>query len=314
MNDALEQSTVPFWTIKNIAIVGIISLVYLLLSYWLIGFRPEQVILVILFACMYFLSRPTRKFILAFSVFIIYWIVFDYMKAFPNYYYNTVHMESLYLADRKLFGINSHGSLISLNEYWIQHANSSLDVAAGLFYLFWIPLPLLFAAYLFYTDRRQFFLFSLTFFWVNIIGWIIYYSYPAAPPWYVQQAGLHFNPQTPGNVGGLGRFDQFFHVKLFDSIYAKSSNVFAAMPSLHSAYPMIVLYYGIKKKMGIINYLFAFIMVGIWFSAVYTSHHFVLDVIAGIACAIVGIFSFEIFVSKSRWFNLFIARWMNATL
>src|SRR5262249_35019985 len=150
-------------------------------------------------------------------------------------------------------------------------------------------------------------LFSLTFFWVNIIGWIVYYSYPAAPPWYIQQTGFHFNPLTPGNVGGLGRFDQFFHVKLFDSIYAKSSNVFAAMPSLHSAYPMIVLYYGIKKKMGIINILFGTIMVGIWFGAVYTSHHYVLDVLAGITCAIVGIFTFEVFVSKSRWLNRFIA-------
>ncbi|MNL81412.1 PAP2 superfamily protein [compost metagenome] len=31
------------------------------------------------------------------------------------------------------------------------------------------------------------------------------------------------------------------------------------------------------------------IMVGIWFSAVYTSHHYVLDVLAGILCAITGI-------------------------
>src|SRR5215475_2803186 len=104
MNEAIEQIEIPFWNRRNVTTIGIISLLYLLLSYWLIGFRPEQVILVILFAGMYFLSKPTRKFILAFSVFIVYWIFFDYMKAFPNYNYSTVHLESLYQADKKLFG------------------------------------------------------------------------------------------------------------------------------------------------------------------------------------------------------------------
>ena len=45
------------------------------------------------------------------------------------------------------------------------------------------------------------------------------------------------------------------------------------MPSLHSSYPVIILYYGLKYKFGLINVLFLVVMVGIWFSAVYTSHH-----------------------------------------
>lgn len=35
------------------------------------------------------------------------------------------------------------------------------------------------------------------------------------------------------------------------------------------------------------------VMVGIWFAAVYTSHHYLADVLAGITTALVGIFSFN---------------------
>ncbi|MDQ6257861.1 hypothetical protein NO275_08405, partial [Campylobacter jejuni] len=79
---------------------------------------------------------------------------------------------------------------------------------------------------------------------------VIYYVYPAAPPWYVQLHGFDFLASTPGNTGGLERFDAFFGVDIFHSLYSKSSNVFAAMPSLHSSYPLIVLFYGIKYRLG----------------------------------------------------------------
>ncbi|MDQ3291637.1 MAG: phosphatase PAP2 family protein, partial [Bacteroidota bacterium] len=128
---------------------------------------------------------------------------------------------------------------------------------------------------------------------VNLIGFVIYYVYPAAPPWYVQHYGFTFIPGTPGNTAGLARFDNFFGIKLFHGIYSKSSNVFAAMPSLHSAYPVTVLLYGLKNKLGRVNMFFALIMLGIWFAAVYSFHHYVLDVILGIACALVGFDLFQ---------------------
>jgi hypothetical protein len=301
------------YTVRNILLIAAISAGYLLLSYLLIGFKSEQVFLIILFSALYFISAPTRKFILAFSIFIVYWIVFDYMKAFPNYHYNNVHIASLYNAEKKLFGIVYNGTKITPNEYWLRNGNTFLDILTGIFYLTWVPVPLLFAVYLFYKNRRQFFYFSLTFFLVNILGFIIYYAYPAAPPWYIQQHGFIFDPFTPGNTAGLSRFDNYFDAGIFKSIYAKSSNVFAAMPSLHSSYPVIVLYFGLKNKLGLINVLFAIIMIGIWFSAVYNSHHYILDVLMGIACAITGIFLFQKILSKNYYIKLFIEKLVRVT-
>jgi len=307
------QAAFAFRKPKDIVVIALLSAVYLVLSYFLLGFKVDQLILVILVSSLYFSSKITRNFILAFSVFLVYWIIFDYMKAFPNYNYRPVQIESLYLAERKLFAVNDHGVLLTPNEFWLKHSSSPLDILTGIFYLAWVPFPLLFGFFLYLKNRKQFFYFSLTFVWVNILGWIIYYSYPAAPPWYIQQYGFNFIPGTPGNVAGLARFDAFFNVSLFHSIYSKSSNVFAAMPSLHCAYPMIAFYYGLKNKMGLYNLLFAIIMVGIWFSAVYTSHHFVLDVLAGMACAVVGITSFELVVARSAFVRRFVEAWTNAT-
>lgn len=292
---------------KGLATAGIVSGSYLLLSYLLIGFKSDQLLLAVLFSLMYLASPITRKLILGFSIFIVYWIIFDYMKAFPNYLFNTVHIQGLHDFEARIFGIASSGSVITPNEYWIAHSSSFLDILSGLFYLCWVPVPLAFAAYLFFKDTDQFLRFSLVFLLTNLAGFVVYYLYPAAPPWYVQFYGADFQAITPGNPAGLLRFDHFFNINLFQSMYAKGSNVFAAMPSLHSSYPLVVLYYGLKYRLGTINIFFAIITAGIWFAAVYTTHHYVLDVLAGIITAIAGILLFSGLLKISA-FRLFLGR------
>lgn len=295
----MDNSTVATENIKlggilrHLLIMAGITAGYLLLSYLLIGFKVEQVILISFVNLFYFISKTTRKFLIGFSIFIIYWVIFDYMKALPNYMVNDVHIGSLYNTEKDLFGILYNGATVTPNEYWLAHANTALDIITGFFYLSWIPVPLIFGTYMFYKNRPQFFYFALTFLFVNLLGFVVYYSYPAAPPWYVQQYGFDFHADTPGNTAGLGRFDAFFGVSIFKSLYQQSSNVFAAMPSLHSAYPLIVFFYGMKNRLGWINLFFAIVTVGIWFAAIYTSHHYILDVVAGVICAMTGILLFQ---------------------
>jgi inositol phosphorylceramide synthase catalytic subunit len=298
-------------TLRTALIATVFSVFYLILSAWLIGYKPDQLVLVLLFNVLFYASNVTRRFILGFSVFIVFWILFDSMKAFPNYRFNTVHIASIYHAELRLFGIHGPGGLVlTPNQFAFAHRRTFLDIMAGCFYLCWMPLPLAFAGCLFYKNKTAFFCFALTFLLVNLLGFIIYYAYPAAPPWYVQLYGFAFNPHTPGNTAGLGRFDNFFHVSVFSGLYAKSSNVFAAMPSLHAAYPLTVLYYGIKYRLGWINALFALIVGGIWFAAVYTSHHYVLDVLAGITCGVCGIALFNLLFGNVGWFTRMVKGWI----
>jgi hypothetical protein len=305
--DAVRPSQKRAW------LVPVLSLAYLLFSYLLIGFRSEQLALVVLCSACYYLSATTRRFITGFSIFVVFWILYDYMKAFPSYAYRAVHIAQLYQTEKSLFAIPCQGQLLTPNEFWLLHTSPVLDVLCGIFYLCWVPIPLAFAGYLFFSNRRLFFEFSLTFLFVNLLGFVVYYLYPAAPPWYVQERGFGFLPLTLGSTAGLARFDSLLGVPVFAAIYAKNSNVFAAMPSLHSAYPVIVLFYAVKKQAVALSAICFVIMVGIWFAAVYTSHHYVLDVVAGASLALAGILLMRLLLARSRAFNGLVNYLLRAT-
>jgi membrane-associated phospholipid phosphatase len=298
-------------TIRSAFVVLSVSVLYLLLSVFLVGFKTDELVLIAVFNCFFFLSPVTRKFITGFSIFILFWIIFDFMKAFPNYNYNTVHIGDVYNLEKNIFGIDVNGEMLTPNEYWRLHGNTFLDVISGIFYLCWVPVPIGFAVFLFFKNRQQFLYFSMTFFLVNIIGFVIYYLYPAAPPWYVEYHGFHFVASTPGNTAGLVKFDNYFHAGVFKSIYAKSSNVFAAMPSLHSSYPVIVVYYSLSNRLALISAFCVIVMLGIWFTAVYASHHYILDVLAGILCALLAIVLFRFMILRLGFFRLFTGRFQH---
>ena len=155
--------------------------------------------------------------------------------------------------------------------------------------------PIAFGLWLYLKGYRNLYLhFSMVFLFVNLIGFAGYYLHPAAPPWYAINYGFEPILDTPGNVAGLGRFDTLTGLSIFDSIYGRNANVFAAVPSLHAAYMVVALCYAIVNKCNkFVIILFAIIMAGIWGTAVYTSHHYIIDVTLGICCALLGILLFE---------------------
>ena len=82
------------------------------------------------------------------------------------------------------------------------------------------------------------------------------------------------------------------------------------MPSLHSAYTLIAFIYALMSRapkgwvitLGIVT-------LGIWFTAVYSSHHYIIDVMLGIATALAGTALFEWLLMRIKPFAGFIARY-----
>src|SRR5690606_40083838 len=99
---------------KDLYITGSLSVLYLVISYILIGFKSVQISLFLICNFLYFFSTVTRKFIIGFSIFVIFWILYDYLKAFPNYLYNTVHILDLYNWEKNWFGFVSNGKLVKI--------------------------------------------------------------------------------------------------------------------------------------------------------------------------------------------------------
>ena len=152
----------------------------------------------------------------------------------------------------------------------------------------------------------------MVFLLVNLIGFAGYYIHPAAPPWYAINYGFEAILNTPGNTAALGRFDELVGLPICDSLYSRNSNVFAAIPSLHAAYMVVAFYYALVKKChpAIIT-IFAVLMCGIWFTAVYSSHHYIIDVLLGITCALLGILFFEKGLMKIPGFIKFFNRYQH---
>ncbi len=283
---------------------------YLFIMFFLTGLRPEHWAIILIFNILFYSGKGTRKFVLGFAIFILFAMLYDVMRAFPNYLFNTVDIAPLYHLEKQLFGIDVQYTRLTPNEFFAINHNVLTDLISGFFYINWIPVPLGFAVYLYITNRKLFLHFSLNFLLVNLLGFIIYYIHPAAPPWYVSEYGFVLNLQTPGSAAGLARFDQLLHLNVFGSIYNKNANVFAAIPSLHCAYPVVVLYYGIKADLSRANWFFSLFMIGIWFSAIYSGHHYTIDVILGIFCAIAVIIIYEMVFMKQRRYNLFTTRYL----
>ncbi len=152
-----------------------------------------------------------------------------------------------------------------------------------------------FGLWLYFTGRRKLYLhFAVVFLLVNLLGFAGYYIHPAAPPWYVAEHGFDFALGTGGSTAGLGAFDRMTGMGIFNALYARNANVFAAVPSLHSAYTLVAFIYACRGRVGAVwTWLLGIVTVGIWATAVYTSHHYIIDVILGITTALLGMVLFE---------------------
>lgn len=291
---------------ESIIVIGI-TIVFVVLTAIFVGFRPEHSLLIALFLILFFVNTKTRKLAVGLLPFLLFGISYDWMRVFPNYMVNSIDVEDIYNLEKLLFGIGSDASRLIPCEYFALHSHPIADFLAGIFYLGWVPIPVAFALYLYMKkDRDMFLRFSMVFLFVNLIGFAGYYIHPAAPPWYAMNYGFEAVLNTPGNMAGLARFDQLIGFPLFDSIYGRNANVFAAVPSLHSAYLVVVLFYALREKCNkaILSVIILFLL-GIWFTAVYTAHHYIIDVILGVICALLGIMIFEYVLMKLKGFKGF---------
>lgn len=271
-------------------------LLWLGVTVFFVGWRPEHALMGLLIAALFFASSASRKFVVALLPFALFGISYDWMNLCPNYTVNPVDIGGIYEAEKSLFGImGAEGNILTPNEFFAIHNWKIMDFMAGVFYLCWVPVPILFGIWLYGDRQRKVYLhFAVVFLLVNLIGFAGYYIHPAAPPWYVMHYGFDFIPGTGGETAGLSRFGDITGWHVFDALYGRNANVFAAVPSLHSAYMVVALWYAFKAKCpALIRVLFAVILVGIWFTAVYTAHHYLIDVLLGIATALGGIILFE---------------------
>jgi membrane-associated phospholipid phosphatase len=266
-----------------------LGLAYIALIGALGGLRGDHVMIGLLgFLDAY--NEKTRAFLRYFFPFILTGAVFDGMRYFYwQGVHGRVHVAEPYYRDLAWFGIDDGGKRVTPNEYFDAHVSPVLDILCGFAYLVFVGEYLLLAGGLFYLKRWDALTrFAWAFFVVNVLGYITYFIYPAAPPWYVSQYGLGpaLDRVSP-NAAAAHRFDVIFGTHFFDQVYGRGVDVFGAYPSLHVAYPFIAacLTFMVPefKPLRIPAVAFYFLMC---LSAVYLQHHYVVDITLGTAYAL----------------------------
>jgi hypothetical protein len=145
------------------------------------------------------------------------------------------------------------------------------------FFAVWVT-----AAVLWRVARERFRQYAATAVLLSLSAFATYWAYPAQPPWLAGDGGLipHVDRVVPAVWGHLG-------VQTVQSTYENSDfvNTVAAMPSLHAAFPVMLLLFfwsaGRWVRLGLGLYTLAMA-----FTLVYGGEHFVADIVAGWAMAL----------------------------
>jgi hypothetical protein len=133
-------------------------------------------------------------------------------------------------------------------------------------------------------DRGAYYRFVIAFSLTTWASFVTYFAYPAAPPWYIRDFGfIQPEPSFKGaGAGNLVATDQWIGVPFFESVYRHlNPNKFAAIPSLHSAFPLLILIHAVRR-FGRRALLVALFPLGVWGSAVYLNHHYIVDIVVAV--------------------------------
>jgi hypothetical protein len=219
-------------------------------------------------------------------------LLYDAMRPLKNLGLTAarVHVCDVRSAEARIFGLDSDaaGGRITLHDWFRGHDSLALDVACAIPYATFLFVCVATAIWLYVKERPAMRRFAWGFFALNVVGFATYHLFPTAPPWYFHAHGCAVDLAASASEGpALARVDAFLGIAYFHGMYAKASSVFGAIPSLHCAYPLLVVIegwrtFGPKLRAASVAYWLAMI-----FSAVYLDHHWVIDAAVGSAYAVI---------------------------
>lgn len=195
-----------------------------------------------------------------------------------------LHNADLVVAERWLFGgelptVMLQRALFTPGEvHWY-------DVMATAFWAFHFVLALAFAFLLWMRSRALYWRYVYALLALSFAGFITYVIFPAVPPWLA-----HLQYKTIPEPIYLIRAYVLNGLEVGRNaswvIDNGNPNSVAAMPSLHAAYPTLVLMFTLFhwRRLAPLALLYC---LGLWFSIVYIGDHYVIDALAGIVYAVI---------------------------
>ncbi|KID92418.1 aureobasidin resistance protein Aur1 [Metarhizium guizhouense ARSEF 977] len=265
--DGLRDLQRHRWRASDLQYIFLIGLT--LFSLWIAPPAPALKFFALVAVSWIFLMPATRQFFLP-AVTIWVWLVYFFCSR-PH-----IWVRVLPALENVLYGAN-------LSNILSAHKHAILDILAWLPYgiiHFGAPAVCSLLMFIFAAPGTTP-VFARTFGWMSILGVTIQLMFPCTPPWYENEHGLV--PAMYGMEGspaGLARVDKIFNIDLYTTNFTNAPLPFGAFPSLHGGYAVLEALFMShcfpQFRMFFIGY------VGwIWWSTMYLSHHYAIDLVGG---------------------------------
>jgi membrane-associated phospholipid phosphatase len=209
-------------------------------------------------------------------------IVYDYSRGIARRIGMPLHMEDIAAADEAAFGV--------VPSVWLQerfmHAGDPRwwdGVATFVYSTHFFATPVL-AAVLWMRARPLWIAFVTRIIALSVAGLLTYILFPAAPPWYAAREGA-IDPVIRGSGRGWLELG-INHAGNLLQQGQLASNPVAAMPSLHTAFALIITLFLVRRFRGAWRWLLMAYPVLMGISLVYLGEHYVVDLVAGIVYAV----------------------------
>jgi hypothetical protein len=246
--------------------------------------RWEHLAIMLLVPAISYWSAWTKRLTLGLYPIGLVSILYDSMRYVKNLGVSPerVHDCDLRALELRFFGFASGGERITLGDWFLTHHSTALDLYCAVPYGTYIIAVLGVAMLLYFRDYQAMQRFCWVFLLMNAAAYVTYHAYPAAPPWYYHAHGCEISMTALPSAGPrLTHVDAVLGISYFRSLYSRSSDLYGAVPSLHVAYPLLILVEGWRSFRWPLRSLSFVFFLSMGFAAVYLDHHWVVDVMLG---------------------------------
>ncbi len=250
-------------------------------------------VLFLVFLTIFAIYGHGKEYIRKFTPFVALLISYDALRGVVPLISHRVHFMEMINFDKWLF----HGQVPTVFlQNWLYHGTLHwFDYYFYFVYMLHFLAPFIIAALIWKYRPTHYWQFAAALVLLSYAGFITYIIFPAAPPW--MASDLHIIPAITKLSTSVW---WSWGVHSVPNIYAHfNPNPVAAVPSLHSAYPMLDLLFVYKlfgRKAAI---PFAIYPLSIWFGVVYLGEHYIFDVLAGILYATGAFYATELVIARS---------------
>jgi membrane-associated phospholipid phosphatase len=293
-SNVLPKPRVQLWQIIVIASVC----AYLALGVATESVRVYHWFLLLAIPIAIFAPGYGRRFFVDWAPLFAFWIVYDRLRLVQPLLLNRVAVRPAYLLECWAFGWMAGGRAPAhaSREWLAQHGGTILgDAASWVFQFVYfsqiivLPLMMLYwwwRGWRHSSDRARFVRHLTGFTALHVLGLLLYVIMPVAPPWWVS---LHGFAQPDAGLLAETNMAAAMDGAVVQQMIQTAPHWFAAVPSLHGAYPVLMLLLSAGERRWPVIALLAAYSAVMWVATVALNQHYIIDLLAGAAVASIAL-------------------------